>query len=234
MAQRDGAQTLAAHFRAVLRTEILSGHLPPGSRLQPAVLAGRYGTSTTVIREVLAQLSKERLVTARPNQGYYVVRLSLAELQDLTLVRCHNDTLALKLAIERGDLAWETDIMTAFHVLSRTARRSPDDPAHTTEEWAAAHRVFHLALLKACGVQILVDIAEICFDATELYRRWAAPSAAATQRCIDDEHRVILDACLARDTKQAQTRLAEHYQTTLDVILQAGLRADSETQVAAD
>ena len=229
MAQRDGARTLTAHFRAVLRSEILSGDLAPGSRLQPAVLAGRYGTSTTVVREVLAQLVNERLVTARPNQGYYVVRLSLPELQDLTLVRCHNDTLALGLAVERGDLAWETGIMAAFHVLSRTSRRSPDDPAHTTEEWAAAHRVFHLALVAACGVRILVDVAEICFDATELYRRWAAPSPAATGRAIEDEHRAILDACLERDADRAQERLAEHYRTTLEVILRAGLRAESAT-----
>jgi len=208
----------------VLRAEILSGRLAPGARLQPAALASRYGTSTTVIRAVLAELGKERLVTSKPNQGYYVTRLSLPELQDLTLVRCHNDTLALRLAVERGDVAWETDILSAFHVLVRTPRRSPEDPTHTTDAWSAAHRVFHLTLLDACGVEILVDVAGILFDSTELYRRWAAPSPVASSRCIDDEHRAILDACLARDAEQAQARLEEHYRTTLDVILRAGLQ----------
>lgn len=234
MAQRDGAQTLGAHFRTVLRSEILAGHLSPGSRLQPGVLARKYGTSTTVIREVLTQLVTDRLVLARPNQGYYVVRLSLTELEDLTLVRCHNDTLALRLAIERGDLAWETEIMSAFHVLSRTPRRSPEDPTHTTGEWAAAHRTYHLKLLSACGIEILLDVSQTCFDATELHRRWAAPSPSATKRNPDDEHRAILDACLARDADQACALLEHHYRTTLGVVLEAGLSAQPDSEVTAE
>lgn len=206
-----------------MRAEILSGRLSPGSRLQPGALASRYGTSTTVIRETLTQLVTEQLVTATPNQGYHVIRLSLAALEDLTLVRCHNDGLALGLAIERGDLAWETEIMSAFHVLSRTPRRSPEAPALTAADWSAAHRSFHLKLLSTCRVDILLDVARMCFDATELYRRWAAPSPSATTRNPDDEHRAILEACLSKDAEQARALLELHYRTTLSVVLEAGL-----------
>ena len=232
MAQRGEAQTLTEHVRGLLRRDILAGVWPPGSRLQPAALARNYGTSTTVIRESLARLGQEHLVTAKPNQGFFVMSLSLLELQDLTLVRSHNDTLALRLAIERGGVPWETDIMSAFHVLTRTPRRSAEDPAHTTEAWSTAHRNFHVKLVEACGIQMLVDATEALFDTTELYRRWAAPSTVASRRSVDDEHRAILDACLAGNVEMAQDKLREHYETSLDVILQAGLTA--ERNVRAD
>lgn len=229
MAQRGDAQTLTEHVRGLLRGGILSGLLEPGERLQPAVLARKHGTSTTVIREALARLNSEGLVIAHPNHGFYVKDLALSELRDLTLVRSHNDTFALQLAIERGDVTWEAGIMSAYHILSQTPRRTPDDPTHTSEAWSVAHRAFHIKLVEACGIRMLIETSEALFDTTELYRRWAAPSADASKRSVDDEHRAILEACLARDANQAQEKLQAHYETSLQVILKAGLTSDSDT-----
>ncbi len=201
----------------------MQGKLPPGTHLKPVELASRHSTSTTVIREALVRLTQEKLVVARPNQGFFVPSLSLKELEDLTRVRTHCDTLALRLAIERGDLAWETSVLTAFHVLSRTPRRTPEDPEHTTEAWSRAHRAFHLALVEACGIPMLMTIAETAFDSTELYRRWSAPSPAASTRCVAQEHESILDATLQRNTEKATALLAEHYERSLQVMLASGL-----------
>ena len=95
------------------------------------------------MREVLIRLSFEMLAVKHPSRGFSVPSLTLAEIEDLTTVRIHNDTFALRMAIMRGGLEWESRIIATHHVLSRTPRRTADDPQHTNEDWARAHAAFH-------------------------------------------------------------------------------------------
>lgn len=223
MVRHRESHTLVAHTHEQIRGDILQGAWEPGTRLQPVALAKHYDASTTVIREALVRLSSQKIVVNRPQRGFFVQDLSLDQLADLTMVRVHCDTLALRLAIERASIEWESSIMTTHHRLARTPRRSAEDPEHTTVDWTDAHRAFHLALIEGSGVPSLVDIASSLFDATELYRRWAAPSSVASQRSVEHEHVAILDAALERETDQAVELLRAHYERSRDVILASGL-----------
>ncbi len=223
MVRRGTASTLAAEVHLALRREIISGLLRPGERLRLVEVARRYSTSSTVVRDALGRLVADKLVVTRPNQGFFVLALDLQQLEDLTRVRVQCDGLAMEFAIERGDLAWETAVMSAHHVLSRTPRRLSADPDHTTEQWAQAHRDFHLTLISACKVPLLVDLSAATFDSTELYRRWSAPSIDATNRSIEDEHDAIVQAALSRDVAGAVRHLRSHYERTLEVILSSGV-----------
>jgi len=212
-----------------VRLDILNGEWKPGDRLQPATLAERYQTSTTVVREALTRLAGERFVTVEPNRGFFVPKLSLDELRDLTEVRCRAETHALCLAIQRGDLSWESELIAAHHKLSRTPRRSEADPQHVADAWAEAHREFHNKLIEACRVPVLLELSRQLSDATELHRRWAAPSPAASHRDVEREHQDILSAILARDVDQASALLRDHYERTLQVVLDSGLLEGVET-----
>ncbi|MFJ2028012.1 GntR family transcriptional regulator [Streptosporangium sp. NPDC087985] len=63
----------ARRIAADLRTDIGTGHLPPGAKL-PSVrdLAERYNVSRTTASKVLVQLKTEGLVTTRHGSGAYV------------------------------------------------------------------------------------------------------------------------------------------------------------------
>lgn len=222
MARQGDSKTLASHLYDVISHDIMNGRWAPGSSLRPAELSKIYGTSTTVIREVLVRLGAERLAVSEPAKGFSVPALTTADLQDLTLVRTHNDTLALRLSIERGGLDWETDVMAKHHVLARTERRSDDDPLHIRDEWSAAHRDFHAALVAGSKVPLLIDLSRTLFDSTELYRRWAAPSPAALKRDVPHEHTLILEAALDRDAAAATRLLTDHYNHSLEVMLASG------------
>lgn len=227
MAKQGEAKTLASHVYELMSHDIMNGRWAPGSPLRPAELSKAYGTSTTVVREVLVRLGAERLAVSEPSKGFSVPSLRARDIEDLTLVRIHNDTLALRLSIERGDLDWETELVTRHHVLSRTDRRSPDDPLHIRDEWSSAHRDFHSALVAGSGVALLVDLSRTLFDSTELYRRWAAPTPAALQRDVPHEHQLILQAALDRHADAATKLLTEHYQRSLEVMLAAGFVSPS-------
>lgn len=206
-----------------IRHTILTGQWAPGERLQPTVLAEQFGTSTTVIRESLTRLAGEHLVVIRTNRGFFVPELDLQELADITELRCVTEALAARLAVERGDVNWESELIAAHHKLSRTPRRLPQDPQATNPDWWVAHRAFHQALLAPCDCQPMTQMSTNLANFTELYRRWAAPSPAATQRDVEAEHQQILDAALTRDSELLSSLLRKHYEATVQVVMDSGL-----------
>lgn len=211
-------QTLTAQLHRTIRDAILLGEFEPGDRLHVSSLAKRYAASTTVVREALTRLSMESIVRNSPQRGFFVQTLDQNELADLVRMRVHNDTFGLRLAIERGSLAWEGEVLTAHHTLSRIPRRGPENPDVTRLEWTDAHRAFHLALLHGSGIELVQNVAAIIFDSTELYRRWAARDFMPLHRDIDQEHEDILQATLDRDADRATELLALHYRHTHDVM----------------
>jgi DNA-binding GntR family transcriptional regulator len=225
MARRGGAVTLSAGVWSKLRTQILDGDLRPGARLKPADIAAQLGVSVGVVREALTRLVEQGLATSDPNRGFQVVTVSTTQLENLTELRITVEQLAIRWAIERGDLSWESDIVAAHHRLLSTPRRDQAHPASTTEEWAIAHREFHHALVTGAGFSEIVDQCARLFDSAELYRRWSAP-ASGNQRDVDGEHTELMNAVLKRDTAQACSLLRNHYQRTADLVLKFGLVGD--------
>ncbi|MFZ2028853.1 MAG: GntR family transcriptional regulator [Vitreimonas sp.] len=80
---------------AAIKDEILSGELRLRQRLDIDTLAARFGASATPVRQTLAILSAERLVTAHPSRGYYVAFWSERELKALYEWRSQLALLAL-------------------------------------------------------------------------------------------------------------------------------------------
>ena len=140
-------------------------------------------------------------------------------MRDITDARCLIEGRALELAIERGGVEWEGELIAAHHLLARTQRRAEEDPTHTSAEWLAAHRAFHEKLIEACDVPSLCDFARQLSNATELFRRWSAPDPDARARDVEKEHRDILDAVLARDAKTAVALLQAHFERTSEIVL---------------
>lgn len=206
-----------------LRELILSGEWAPGTKLQPAVLAKQLGTSTTVIRESLVHLTGTGLVVSQLNRGFFIRDLDLRELSDLTELRIRAETFGLELAIERGDLDWEADLIAANHQLSRTPRRAESNPNRVDYDWQVLHKAFHLKLMAASGSEPMIRIASDLFDSTELYRCWAAQHVAPDTRDVEGEHQAILDAIIAGDPVRAGEALRVHYEATVEVVLRSGL-----------
>lgn len=233
MAKMTDSETLSKHIRDAMRKDILEGRWAPGAKLQLTTLSAHYTTSSTVIREALTRLVGDHLVTLRPNQGFFVPELSLAELGDITEMRCVNESLAVAMAIERGPIAWESELIAVHHTLERTMRRSREDPDVHTEQWNDAHQAFHAKLVEACGVPLLISLTSTLSDLTQLYGRWAGVATRDVNRDVDKEHREILAAALDRDAKRTAALLRKHYETTLSAVRNAGEVGLARSAVAA-
>lgn len=70
-----------------LRMAIYHGELTPGQRLVETDLANRYAASRGAVREALALLTNEGLVSRERNRGAHVRPISLAEAVEITEAR---------------------------------------------------------------------------------------------------------------------------------------------------
>ena len=227
---RSGVPTRAERVYAELRADILAGRRQPADRLPFADLSARYGASMGVVREALTRLAAEGLVESEPQYGFRVMPISEDDLRHLTEARRAVEPLVLRLAIEQGGLAWESQLVAAHHRLERTPQLVADDPDRVSEDWAAAHAEFHEALLAGCPNPRLRGVAASLRDAAELYRRWAVSLGSDQKRDIPGEHRAMLAAALAHDADAAAEVLSAHIQHTTDVLLThaAGARPPAE------
>jgi DNA-binding GntR family transcriptional regulator len=205
---------------ARLRADILGGQLRPGQRLPFATLCVQYGTSVGVLREALARLTEQGLVLNEPQHGFRIASVSAADLMDLTTARCEVESAVARSAVTSGDLAWESQLVAAHHVLAGTPQRLPGDPKQFNDAWAQAHRDFHTTLLDGCPSPRLRSIAASLRDAAELYWQPSLrPIGHETRRDVGSEHQHILDAVVARDHDQVVNLLQAHIRRTTEVLL---------------
>lgn len=200
-----------------IRRALLNGDYPAGERLQAADLAADLGTSATVIREVLTQLAAEGLLTRLPNRGFFIPELDLQELADLTELRCTVEGVAARMAVQRGDLQWESELTAAHHALSRTPRKATSGGGYDLT-WAAAHGAFHRKIVEGCGSEQFLRVTDNLAYQTDLYRKWSSESSMRADRDPAAEHRAILEAALARDGDLLAQRLRDHYELTARVL----------------
>ncbi len=111
-----------------LRGDILACRILPGSKLRINDIAETSEVSLGAVREALSRLGAEGLVIAESQKGYRVAPLSVEDLRDLTEARVEIERVALARSIAHGDLDWETDLVAAWHRLSRISRRVEGEP----------------------------------------------------------------------------------------------------------
>jgi DNA-binding GntR family transcriptional regulator len=209
---RTEPATRSAAVHAQLREDVRRGRLQPGSRLRLVELADRFTVSQSVIREALTRLAEQGLAVALPQQGFRVTQLDRKDLDELTEARVFLETGVFRLAVERGDLGWESAVLAAHHQLSRTEMCS--SPEELDAAWFDAHEQFHQRLLKGCGNDRLVALASSLRDAASLYGWWAHPMGDGHHRRLDHEHQELLAAVLGRDPQVAADLLEHHIRRT--------------------
>ena len=205
-----------------LRGEILHGDLMPGERLRANDLQDRFQLGLTPIREALMRLSTEGLVSAETHRGSRVSETSLAEFTDLMTTRREIERLCLSKAIVQGDAAWESEIVAAMHLLSRTPLPASPEDREAATLWEAQHRRFHLALVNACGSAWLLRFWSTLADHSERYRKVRLlhrHEAQAEVRDVNSEHAAIMEAVLKRDAVKACDLLDAHLSATETSVL---------------
>jgi GntR family carbon starvation induced transcriptional regulator len=215
----NGARSLTTLAFERLRQDILSGVLRPEERLRIQALSERYGVGATAIREALSRLVPDGLVESEDQRGFFVAPVSHDDLIDLTKTRIEVEQMALRLAMERGDVEWESQLLSAFHRLSRA--EPPTSPERAVV-WAQTHQQFHDALIAGCHSPWTLRLCRLLYEKSERYRNLSAQRTRSGDRDIAAEHRTLMEAAMTRDTAAACRLLAEHFWETTNIILKTG------------
>jgi len=213
---RPEGETFASVAYARLRGEIIAGAFAGGEKLRIRHLCERFGFGISPVREALNRLSSDGFVVQNDLHGFRVAPLGLADLQELTRTRAWLNERALRESIAQGDRDWEEAIVIAHHRLAKTKRWLGEDAADgVNPKWEAAHRIFHAALIAGCGSRWLIGYCNQLFDMADRYRHMSRTRASRRTRG-PDEHRLIMEATIARDADLAVSRLIEHFQRTAE------------------
>lgn len=170
-----------------------------------------------MLREVLPRLVEQGLATSEPQLGFRVVTVSLETLADLTEARVALEGLVTRMAVERGDVQWETDLVAAHHTLSRT--RQDDGDGGVSADWLAAHEDFHQAVLRGAGNPFLFDATTQLRTVSEVYRCWTRDVTVSTHRDIAGEHRAIMESAVDRRADECANLVEQHIRQTTDLLV---------------
>jgi DNA-binding GntR family transcriptional regulator len=203
-----------------LRADIVSGRLRPNEKLKVQALAEHYGFAASALREALSRLVNDALVVAEDQRGFRVSPVSRESLIELTEARVGIECLALRRAIEFGDVAWESKVIGAFHRLSHY-QEMPEASSGDMLPWSACHQDFHQALIAACRSKWLIYFSNLLYQQSERYRMLATRTRAKRKRNVPNEHEGLMNAVIKRDADRACALISAHFHETTRLLLEA-------------
>ncbi len=192
-----------------LRSDILTCKLAPGNDIREIELAERYSVSRQPVREALARLERDYLVTVQPRQGYRVNQISISDARDL---------LRFRLALEPA-------------CVSEAVEHAPESVLRSLNEFREFHgsgdafieynRAFHSALARSSGNR---RMAAAAMDLIEQADRLVRVSIANVKRDylqLVGEHVDLIDAMQRRDARGAVRIIKAHILKTEKRVLPA-------------
>ena len=191
-----------------LRSAILTGEFPPGTKLRAEELAERWQVSPTPLREAFQRLGGAGLVEVSPQRGVRVAEFTLEDAADLYALRLRLEPAALRHSLRKSDDAHRARDRGCASLGSRRRARSTRAPKPI---WRSTRRCSRAAPRRGRGTSPPSS------PSTRSATRCSARSATAI-RDPRREHRELRDAALAGQVDEAETLLTKHLRGTLDSV----------------
>ena len=211
----------AVALRDALLAQIVSGDWPPGQRLPTErALSLEYGIGRSVVRRVLAELKRERLITQTVGSGTYVAERSPADVPapgsafavDAAAVS-PAELMAARVAIEPALVA-----MVIAHATAADFDRMDDcndraEAAQTLEDFELWDARLHEAIADAAH-NAFVGAMQRLMNQVRAQETWAALKrrSVTPQRRLQyqQDHRAMVEALRRRDLDAAREACTAH------------------------
>ncbi|MFF6984655.1 GntR family transcriptional regulator [Streptomyces sp. NPDC008343] len=197
------AKSKADLVHASLRAAIAAGELKPGERINMDELARTFGVSKIPVREAVKRLESEGLAVSRPHAGATVTALDTKEMRGVFLAREQIDGLVGELATRN----MTPDLLEELVEVHLAMREAVD--AGNMAELPDLNSVFHGLLATAAGYRILSELTEQLMLAIRRYRI-IEPMDDQSWRSVLDEHEVIVQALGTGDAQAAAEAARAH------------------------
>lgn len=207
--------SLPEHIRQLVEMDVLTGALPPNTRVTEEQLSSRYSVSRTPVREAMRLLEKHGMLVRRGRSGVYVAENSTRDEVEVIYTVRHAVESFLT---ERAALAMTDDTLRRLEQIHSefrrhlASRKSPD-----IGTLVSLDSKFHWAIYEMAGS----DLTGIVTSYWGRLQRELANRVyeASPPRTFADEHEEILAALRAGDAGAASEHMRQHLQHSSDAIL---------------
>lgn len=193
-----------------LRTRILDGDLPGGSRLPEHELTSTYGVARHSVRAALRGLAAAGLVQIEPNRGARVARLDDADVAGLYTLRGILEAGAADIALARGGGRLPASVHAAAQAFAALCC-AREEPAWSRV--VVAHNAVHTAIVDAARVpRVQRSHAELSAE-LQLFLVQSRPHVTL-RRLAADHVGLIVDL-----EREGTSALREHIRLSTDTLL---------------
>ncbi|AXA66836.1 GntR family transcriptional regulator [Pseudomonas oryzihabitans] len=236
MAPKDADSTVAArrhggrYIYEELRRQILTLQLRPGMPLDETSLATQFGLSRSPVRDALARLASEGLVTILPNRTLLVTPFEIEEFPNyisaLDLLQRAVTRLA---ALRRSE-----DELQQIKLTDQKYLRAVEDRDY--EQMSELNKAFHLQIAKAGKNPYLTNSYERLLGEGQrlLHLHFDYIINSENSIRLGRDHDRIIAAIVNRDAKEAEDAAHEHtmlFQRRFLDFMQQNLTAKIHTRV---
>lgn len=183
-----------------LRKAIVEGDLKDGEPLRQHEIARMFNTSRIPVREALAMLEQQGLVTTVRYKGAMVASLSISEADEIFEFRAMLESELVRRAVPNltGQILQDArQHLEAF--------RSSGNPM----EWGDLNRRFHRTLYSPSRFPYHLSVFDNAMDRIDRYLRAQLVMSGGKERA-DCEHLGILEACEKGDADLAAKLTGDH------------------------
>lgn len=210
-----------------IKEAVISGQLPPGSRLVELSLADHFGVSRTPVREALKHLIAEGLAIHDGSRGLVVRALEPDEIREIYTVREVLDGLAARLAAERISMDDLRGLGLILEMMADAARMG------RYEALVQMNIKFHEVIYRAAGNARLMILAQSLND---FVRRFSARAFVSPERDQEvlEEHKAVLRAMERRDSEAAEKAACDHVAHARTFLADTQLLESAKVQLEGD
>jgi DNA-binding GntR family transcriptional regulator len=183
-----------------LREAIVEGRLRDGDTLRQDQIAGMFNVSRIPVREALARLEEQGLVTTQRHKGAVVSSLSLTEIEEMFEFRALVEGEVIRLSVQRISDA----TLAEAEASCRAFEEEPD-----SAQWGRLNRLFHYSLYRDCARPYYLGVVSKALDQISRYLRAQLVLTQGRDRARA-EHRGILAAAMDRNADRAADLTRAH------------------------
>jgi DNA-binding GntR family transcriptional regulator len=181
---------------------IVTLKLAPGSVIDEAQLQEELQLGRTPIREALKRLALESLVSIVPRRGIFVTNIGINDLPRLLEVRLELETLATRLAAQRGT-------PEHWHRMEQIVIEPLVSDSENDGDLIRLDEAFHEIIYEAADNRFLHEAITVLLTLNERLWYYFLPDIGGFDRTSRD-HRIIWESLEAGDGERAAEQMKHH------------------------
>lgn len=202
-------------IRDILREEIISGRIPPDTRLNKAEIAERFGVSPMPVREALQGLKGEGLVEGLPHRHHRVISIDIHFVRNIFEIRTAMEELMTRLALP---LVTDTDIEQMIDINKRLSmvvqKKGSIEAIHSLD------KAFHRTIYQYCDNPLANEIYERYRKLILSLRRKHGFGPARLSNIVK-QHQNIIDGLEHKDETVMSELIRKHRKGAMQDLLES-------------